>query len=226
MYTWDDILIVGDSFCANRGREYEWPQQLVCELTGESYAKGKLPRGEGFPGASWWSTRNAFLEEIKHKPVKLVIVCHTEFSRVPNDENLPLNAASHRNYKDREIGKAVEYYYGYLYSHNFHKWSQQAWYHEIESVCKEHNIRAVHIHCFESDYVFKEGLTVKEIWMHHAIDGSCNPFYTDISNHFAPVTNQRLGQNLAKLIKQWNGKTGTVTGTLFNDSGFEIKGLQ
>ena len=50
MYDWDDILIVGDSWCAERDNLGHWPNLLLFELT--DIAKG-IPRGKGFPGCSW-----------------------------------------------------------------------------------------------------------------------------------------------------------------------------
>lgn len=226
MFNWNDILIVGDSFCKDRAREYEWPQQLTCALTGQSYKKGRLPRGEGHGGASWWSARSTFKKEIEQQTVKLVVFCHTDSSRIPSDGNLPLNAQS--RFGDNEFDGAVQGYYRHLYSNDFHTWAKLCWFEEADQLCKKYNIQAVHIHCFEdeSNYMFSNGLTINDVWKNHAILTGHDPFYTDISNHFAPAINIVLGQNLAKLITQWDGAPGTVTGNLFDNSGFAIKGLQ
>ena len=36
MYEWDDILIVGDSFCAERDQLYHWPAIFANKLTNEN----------------------------------------------------------------------------------------------------------------------------------------------------------------------------------------------
>lgn len=224
MFEWNDILIVGDSFCVNRQREYEWPQQVVCALTEQAFDKNNIPRGQGFPGASWWSTRTAFFDEVNCAPVKLVIFCHTDSGRIPSDTHLPLNFASKDTLEDKKLSQAVKGYYEHLWSDQFHRWAKQSWLCEVDNFCKEQNIKAVHLHCFDdNNYTFRYGLTVEEPLKTHAVLKSFDPYYSDVSNHLVPILNIRFGQNLAKLIKEWDGTAGVVTGSLFDDSGFQIK---
>jgi hypothetical protein len=53
----NDILILGDSFCANRKTRTDWPMVVSQSLTGSNH----IPRGVGFAGGSWWSVRGALL---------------------------------------------------------------------------------------------------------------------------------------------------------------------
>jgi len=82
------IVIIGDSFCADRKNPItDWPLILSNKLNVPLY-------GAGFGGQSFWSIRRWMNDKTQHSlfdKQTLLIVCHTEYSRIPSTENLPLN---------------------------------------------------------------------------------------------------------------------------------------
>lgn len=177
--SFNDILIVGDSFSACRVDKFDWPVIVAEKLVGKSRDNTKI-RGKGITGASWWSARNYLLEELKKKVPKVLICTHTEMQRIPSDENYALNSASAFNiehYSDAtrernienispiEVLEAAQQYYKYLFSKDFHMWAQEKWFFEIDELIKAYNIPyVIHLHSFEpwdqkEYFVFKNGIT-------------------------------------------------------------------
>lgn len=173
MYNYEDILIIGDSFCGNRNHAGTWPYRLLTHLTGKNE---KQVRGQGFPGASWWSTRVELLDHLNYgKCPKILILTHTEPTRIPSDYNFPLNTVSvfDKHEKNRffninksaqpynkqhlqltchkDIIKAAQLYYKYLISEEFHEWAIYKWFHELDSILFRFNIPIIiHIYSFDT----------------------------------------------------------------------------
>jgi hypothetical protein len=203
-----DILIVGDSFASCRHQETDWPVALVTKLTGTMLSKPNIPRGRGFNGAAWWSTRNLLLQELKISVPKILVICHTEETRIPSDDGLGLNSSSiyagsvckndetDGRGADSAIVNAAALYLKYLYSYKFNKWAQYAWYRELDNLIETLHIPIIiHLHCFESMgssktpvYQFKNGMVSEEIL--------CNLSFTHndfsdarLRNHFSAEQN-------------------------------------
>jgi len=182
MYQWDDILIVGDSYACSRHTPDHWPAALAIKLTGREYDK-KKPRGEGFPGGAWWSTRKNLLKELDVRVPKILIICHTNEDRLPSDhdygltsgcvhhEHLVWKPAGDTNYTS-DIWKATCSYFKYLYSPSYHLWAMERWFIELDSILDEHEIPVViHLHCFpkktpglpgpsnSTPWIFRNGVT-------------------------------------------------------------------
>lgn len=160
MFDHDDILIIGDSFAKHRDSESDWPRLLCKLLTGSD----AVPRGRGFGGASWWSTRKCLLAELDIKVPKVLVLCHTEPMRIPSDFDFGINVASatkwsviipsgqEKNYVP-EIKEAAAMYYTYLASSDYSNWAQLAWYSELEQLLVKYNIpQVIHLHCFPPAY--------------------------------------------------------------------------
>jgi hypothetical protein len=83
------VIIIGDSFCFDRtDTNTDWPLILSKKLNVPLY-------GKGFAGQSFWPCRN-WINDIQNRKFfnnnkSLLIVCHTEYSRLPSNENVPLN---------------------------------------------------------------------------------------------------------------------------------------
>lgn len=168
-----DILLIGDSYCYQRFKSEDWPVQLVELLTGNE----DIPRGEGFAGCSWWSVRQKLLKELKVHVPKLLILIHTEPFRIPSNYDFPLNSKSvenmalHiKNHKhlaqyDEELSRAAQYYYKHLFSNDFHIWSVNSWYREVDELCKDIPF-VIHMSSFEPfdgvDFTFKHGMYIEE----------------------------------------------------------------
>jgi hypothetical protein len=216
-YEWNDILIVGDSFCAERTMPVDWPQIFTLHLTGNKFEKDQLPRGQGYGGASWWSARKKLLDELLINPVKVLVVCHTEPFRIPNDDALSLNT------KSVELGdiwnplgvkspsenfiKAARGYYEYIICENFHLWAYQQWFNEIDKIAVDNNIeKVVHFFCFRGDYnnhIFSRGITMSI----PLIDLQQSAVWkkNETRNHFLPAQNLEFGVKLATVVKNYPG---------------------
>lgn len=207
-----DILILGDSFCSYRSTVNDWPF-IVSEKLSNSSAK---TRGYGFGGGSWWSVRNRLIQEVKSNIPKVLILCHTEPNRLPSDYDYGINASSAQEgrvrlnddtyldvWKQHEIAKAIKLYYTELWSSKFHKWSQLAWYKELDELISEWQIPyVIHLRCFEHtvDYVFKNGITIEEKLY---TLGDFNNNIDKLHNHFTKELNQKIGNRLVELLQNY-----------------------
>lgn len=225
MYDWNDILIVGDSFCAGRHYAHEWPQLLTCALTGQQYKEKRTPRGRGFSGASWWSARRCIIDELNTRPpVKVLIVCHTDAHRIPNDDNHSLNAVSveHR-WLHRERGGndlmpermalAGKLYYEQLISWSFNEWAVKRWYLELEELVDKSSTieKSIHLFCFDGNFhKFRNGVTVEDTLFKHR---SRN----EVSNHFDHSDNFRLAKTLQMILDNYPGKGQCYTGSILGE---------
>lgn len=220
MYDWNDVLIVGDSFCADRSFPQTWPQILTCRLTDLPFKPGRDPRGKGFPGASWWSTRKFLLKEISKEIPKVVVICHTEPFRLPNDDNLGINTRSvlediifipndcsiklSPNFKKAALG-----YYEHLISEDFHLWSFKQWLQESDKILSSFSKieKVVHLFCFDFPvnlYQFKKGITFdRSLHSYQRVSESVS--ISVAPNHFSFADNMSLGVNLYEAIKQYPG---------------------
>jgi hypothetical protein len=220
MYDWDDVLIVGDSWCSERENLGHWPNHLLFELTDIT---NKTPRGRGYPGCSWWSIRNRLFRELKSKPAKVVIIIHTDASRIPSDIDKPFTINSVRKHsqelkspQNRIIYKAAVDYYNHLYSANFHNWAENQWFLELDSFLLEKQIEKV-IHLYgvpkRDPYVFKSGVTVYQTIYKYLTMNTETSFYP---NHMTYEHNQKLAIFLNKLITNYPGH-----GFLYKERPFE-----
>jgi hypothetical protein len=200
----NDIVIVGDSFCASRTTSNTWPTKLVELLTGDSTPA----RGKGFSGCHWWSTKRCLDQELAISLPKILVVCHTETSRVPSDLNYPLNYSTVQSgdekYLPHRVGpdwrlyqEAAKKYYKYLQSDAWDEWTSNAWYKELDELITEHNIPCViHLFCFtqSNPYNFKNGLTSKERLAELAT------LHPGKSNHLSEQANISIATAIADMI--------------------------
>jgi len=201
----DDILIIGDSFCRTRDIVDSWPYIVHNKLTG---IEG-TPRGYGFSGCAWWSVRQLLLQEIAICKPKVLILCHTEPNRIPNELNAGMNFTSIEKdavfatnipidpVKLQKLTKAGKLYYEELFMFEFQRWAELAWFRELDHLLDDYKIpHVVHLHCFNNDYVFRNGHTYTKILSNMCSNG---PSYRGI-NHFTPEENQYLGQGVTSII--------------------------
>lgn len=223
MYNWSDVLIVGDSFCAGRHHQHEWPQLLTCALTSQPYDAKRIPRGRGFSGASWWSARRCIIDELNTwPPVKVLIVCHTDAHRIPNDNDYSLNAVSveHR-WLHRERGGddvmpermalAGKLYYEELISWSFNEWAVKRWYLELEQIIDQHPSieKIIHLFCFDGNFhQFKKGVTVTDTLFKHRSKN-------EVSNHFDLAGNARMANSLKHILDNYPGDGQCYTDPIF-----------
>ena len=138
-----DLLIVGDSFCSFRTHQYHWPQIVMQSLTDKPYDSNVIPRGYGFPGASWWSVRKHFLDQLNIHVPKVAVFCHTEPHRLPNPFDWGVNSRSaeigivHQLEESDKLmpvdyATAARLYYEQLWMEDYHHWAVEQWFKELD----------------------------------------------------------------------------------------------
>ena len=200
-----NLLVLGDSFCANRTRSTDWPvivqNSLLINL-----------RGQGFPGASWWSVRNSFLQNINLLP-NIAIFCHTEPNRIPHNEDWGLNYSSAELGKiyisDREdqpmseeFSVACKLYYKHLWDREYHNWAMTRWLCELDELTKD--IKIV-LHFFIDDDIhrhhkFQNGVSFSDPLRNYAFEDG-----PGITNHYDIATNQRFADVILEHIHNYPG---------------------
>lgn len=212
MYEWDDILIVGDSFCSDRNSKHDWPKLVTSKLTNDSFSLFRTPRGKGFGGGSWWATRSSLVEELNKQSPKVLIICHTEPYRIPNDEGWGLNFRSvergiaDNNNKQRKIPDEVltasSMFYKVLFVKEYADWAVIQWFKELDDLCNKHNIeKVIHLFCFAgpyTNYTFTHGVTVEDVLMDLAEEDS-------YSNHFSKEQNKAFSDSIISLVENYAG---------------------
>lgn len=219
-YEWEDILIVGDSFCADRELPTHWPQVLTTKLSNSPYKKDRIPRGRGFPGASWWAAKKELDRQFSIRIPKVVIVCHTEPFRIPHDTNWGINTLSVQTGNiyipadslitpTSAFKRAAVSYYEHIISEEFHLWAFNKWLHEIDTLLHSHSEveKVVHFFCFEGPYNnfdFKKGIsfTVPLIEYQKVAIGAS---VAVAPNHFTIADNLNFGLNLYETLKNYPG---------------------
>lgn len=135
------LVIVGDSFCADRKTETDWPIKLAAMLNIQL-------KGEGFGGRAWWTTRSWIYNNIELLDKDtILIVCHTNAERLPNRQHYPINAGilhsevssptnDLRNVDPNgELFKlAKSFYLSDLYIPEFYDWAMNAWGQELHNL--------------------------------------------------------------------------------------------
>lgn len=218
--SFNGLVIVGDSFCAKREKQTDWPVALAkllkCTVT-----------GNGHSGQSWWTTRYK-LEELSHdKSSNILIVVHTESARLPNDHEIPINTGQlfvDRNQPINELTDwpdarevARSFYLSDLFCENFYRWAQQAWIKELDADTEYY--ATIHIPAFDSVDLscVKNGIRVipsPSLRSLRALSdreiGKTNWVGIDSrSNHLTDTNNVNLAKALASIIlKLQPGDTG------------------
>lgn len=224
MYDWDDILIVGDSWCSERDNLSHWPNLLLFELT--DIAKG-IPRGKGFPGCSWWSTRKRLLNELRDKPAKVIIIIHTDPSRIASDEDFPMTVnmafrtvtvKGRWETQEKELrAKAGAEYYNHLYSANFHLWAETKWFEELDSFLISHkDAKIIHLYGFrnqnDNHHRFNIGVTIESPLHQYLITNTEKLKYP---NHMTMEHNDKMALSLKNMILNYPGNGFVHTKRLF-----------
>jgi hypothetical protein len=222
MKSFNKIIIVGDSFCAGRhpNSNYDWPVVL-----GKLFNCIVLGRGHG--GGAWWSSK-LDLSTLECNPATtILIVVHTDSSRLPNDHRIPVNIGQifvDKNTQLTELDKwpgirevATSFYTSDLFCPDFYRWAQQAWIKELDTDTRYHT--TIHIPAYDSVDLscVKNGISIipaqssrslfalsqREIEMEymHMRDPR--------SNHFSDFNNVKLANALASIISKLRpGDTG------------------
>lgn len=214
MYGYNDIAIIGDSWCAQRTKDIHWPKILANKLISKSLFK-VIPRGWGFKGCSWWSARNCLLDELRQTPIKVLILCHTEPNRIPSDDDIGLNYWSVLDNRNKtEVFDAAVRYFEHLHFTEYHKWCQIRWFDELDSIIEANKIeKVIHLHCFPDSffknskstiatYKFKTGVTIEDS-LYNYRDKTLND--KKFPNHLTIEQNNQLALVLYDIIQKYPG---------------------
>lgn len=209
----NDIMIVGDSFCEHRTNESDWPLLVTQALTSQS----DVPRGRGYPGCSWWSVRNNIYDEMKRGVPKILIICHTDPYRLPNDHDFGLNIVSVTNkdliyvspmkrpYYSQEVVKSAQSYYKHLFSEKYSVWAMNSWLQEIDNLAIINNILMIHLYSFDFEkylpempkYKNQHGIIVKPA----LYDCVTSPHSSEVRNHMTVKENINFATQISDVIK-------------------------
>jgi hypothetical protein len=213
-----DLLIIGDSFCSHRTHQDHWPQIVMQSLTGVTYNINRIPKGSGFPGASWWSVRKHLLMQLKKSVPKVAIFCHTEPHRLPHPQDWGVNIRSvelgqiHLLNKANEpmpeaYATAARLYYEQLWMFEYHHWAAEQWFKELDELTK--NIEKVlHFYCFDGEYknyTFKNGVTFDDSLINHQVKKKMISKKVEEANHFDADTNRQFAEVVVNYVNNYPG---------------------
>jgi hypothetical protein len=213
MYKPEDIVILGDSFAYDRSQPYDWPLVLTELLTG---IKTQC-RGAGYKGASWWSVRNKLLNEITVAIPKILIICHTDAYRLPNDHDFGITlgildrddiVSNTREMQDKNHTLTVaKEFYKHLFCKEFMEWSAIQWYKQLDQLIIQHNIPfVIHLWCFKKLYDFNQGMYCEDNLFHlSSIHDKDSKIHS--RNHFHERENVRLAHGLANALSNYHNAT-------------------
>jgi len=202
-YEWNDIAIIGDSFCSSRKWEHDWPQIVAMGLTGLEWDEDRQPRGRGISGSGFWRTRKLLHREVFSEAdkvggtvPKLLIICHTDSARINHDGDEPYNSATADSFPE------VKSYYQYMFSPDFHKWCKIAWFRELKARW-ESKMKIVNLHCFD-EFLHEDavlpGLEYKTSLTQLVGKGALSGEQAGTSNHMTKEQNSNLGKALIDMI--------------------------
>ncbi len=213
-----DILILGDSFCSQRNHRDHWPKIVLDNLLKIENDNSIIPRGQGYPGASWWSVRKRLVKEIRVPP-KVAIFCHTEPHRLPHKDDWGVNFRSVElgqihttNNFDKlmpaEFKQACELYYNQIWMSEYHEWAIIQWFKELDELTQGIE-KVFHFFAFQgkyNEYTFKKGVTFADPLINYQVK---RKMFSNIdppsANHFDADTNRRFADCVLKYIKDYPG---------------------
>ena len=224
------IIVAGDSYCGFI-RDGTWPYQLAKELemTIKQYSNS---------GGSWWATRRSLIKAKNAGELddaKVVVLCHTEGTRIPNIDDIPIGGwvvENQPNWYAPKILAAAKMYYEHLHDPSFAEWTQQAWLDECVDLFPKDTI-IIHMHSFSYSYlklkisngvnVFpplfaltqSEFLTDKEGFDFISKNGDSR------LNHLNTANNIALGKDLANIVKE-----GVKEQFCLNLDTYQIKNIE
>ena len=225
MIQYKDLLILGDSFCGHRTHQDHWPQIVMQSLTGLPYNSDVIPKGYGFPGASWWSVRKNLLQQLTVRTPTVAIFCHTEPHRLPHPKDWGVNTRSvelseiHVLNKKSEpmpsaYARAAQSYYEQIWMPDYHHWAVEQWFKELDELTKDVE-KVLHFYCFDGpykNYTFKNGVTFADSLINHQVKKKM--FATKQlpeANHFDENTNRRFAEVVVNYVNNYPGKGVRIT---------------
>tara|TARA_B110000285_G_scaffold222384_1_gene276491 strand:- start:5467 stop:6147 length:681 start_codon:yes stop_codon:yes gene_type:complete len=222
-----ELLILGDSFCSDRYKKSTWPKLVSSTLCNLSYDSVIVPRGCGYAGASWWSSRRELLDNLKLNTPKVAIFCHTEPNRLPSKDNYALNISTieakniykcdgktFTNIKNKRLLAAASLYYEQLWTHEYSMWSVTQWFKELDELTQGIE-KVLHFYSFSGDYTnytFNNGITFADSLKTYAVSDKLSE-----GNHFTVVNNLKLAKLILRYVNNYPEKGTRVLDKIIND---------
>jgi hypothetical protein len=207
-----NILIVGDSFCASTSG---WPSQLATLLNLQLIS-------HGLGGQSWWNARefvNALDSSVLDRTQVMVFV-HTNADRIPT-HNTQIGLIDHSAHPRSDIEIAVQLYYKYIHDSAFLNWAQQQWFLEINQ--RWGHKKVVHLHSFPwsiKNGKLLTGLNIETNLCSISLNELGTKEFTlfnDLrANHLNQYNNTVLAQQLSDLICNYRKHTLELNNSLFD----------
>ena len=196
-----NLIIVGDSFCANEG----WPNILADKLD-----MHLLKNGAG--GQSWWPNRK-FLTKLTTEQwgnSDTIIFCHTNAERIlsSNEEAHWIDWSKASPSSENELEKAIALHLKYFYNSEILHWSVKKWYEEINQSWSR--TRTIHLHCFSTSWELRHLLTGLHVGPDlssislNEIDCPSMLYKDHRCNHLNKFNNKELAEQLCSLILNYD----------------------
>jgi hypothetical protein len=217
----NNFVVVGDSFCQHvDDHGWTWLTVLADKLDLRLISRG-------YAGGSFWELRE-FLADNVNADTDYIIITHTDISRLPSAEwHFQFENLSKAESAElaRSVANAKQQYYKYIFETRYHEWAVQQWFKELSETYKDYKV--INLHCFPKTWNLRHllsgmnvgpclaALSLNEIG---ATDQIVLGNDTNRYNHFNPVNNRVLGEQLYELMT--NYKEGDV---LLDTSAFEQK---
>jgi hypothetical protein len=227
MHGFTKIAVIGDSFCRHQENKTDWPIHLGTLLGVDSFGKGN-------GGNSWWTARR-FLKRYYSTNTSdvLLIVVHTQYTRLPNDYELPISMGVLKTTptsSDNEMAEsdpdghlhsiAKNFYMSNLFSKDFYEWAQQTWIKELDDNADKF-FKVIHIPAFDMvRFNVKNSMVLQPSpgllslrTLSDSDRGESLWFGPDERrNHFSEHNNIKLAETIAYTIRNTNKD---YTGTLY-----------
>ena len=214
MTNFDNLLIIGDSFCEDRSKESDWPVALGRMLDCKVY-------GKGLGGRAWWSSKKELDKYKSNRPTTVLIVVHTDSNRLPNDFDYPMTPRLMQSAASGTIGNdlvkfpwlkyrqlALDFYNSELFSVQFYEWAHTAWITEIDQ-CNDFyatiHIPAfdnVNLSCVKNGIVLTPGNGLKSLMdiSNAEVENVTWAGRDTRNNHFKDFNNIKLAEALRDII--------------------------
>ena len=190
------IAFCGDSFCSEH-----W-EDTWCYIVAKHYKASSIPLGQD--GSNEYAILQRFKKLISTKIIPdLIIFCHTDPYRLPNNQNLPLGSRCAQPPEElTPIWSTSFDYYDHLINHGFHELSHRAVVNEILRLVKYHTLNVLHLRSFvpsdigsgAREYYWDMEMSPSIAESLESIGVSKKMNEPNIANHFNKEGNQYVAQ--------------------------------
>ena len=201
------IFITGDSFCASRKTNEDWPKVTANNL-------GLQLEGTGFSGMSWWPCKtllDQYKNSTKFKNTEYFVIIHTGLNRPLGYTDFYNGGGwnpENDNYEEYKI------YVKYFYNLDFHLWCTEQWCKELNQILLGKKV--IHFKSFHAPenmfpnyfavYNTLNGIIINETllsYTDHQKFGFAKHFQYG-RNHFSPEENKWFGNKVSELFNNYD----------------------